>query len=40
MNKKSLLSFLFGITFLLDSCDFKDNYYAPCEGKYGSQKVN
>lgn len=39
MANKRLLSFLVGTTFLLCGCNFEDTNYAPCEGKYGSQKV-
>lgn len=39
MTYKILLSFLLGMTLLLSACNFEDTYYAPCEGKYGSQKV-
>ena len=39
MTNKRLLGFLIGTTFLLCGCNFEDTYYAPCEGKYGSQKL-
>jgi hypothetical protein len=39
MTKKKFLSFLFATIFLLGGCNFDDTYYAPCEGKYSSQKV-
>jgi hypothetical protein len=39
MTKKKSLSFLFATIFLLGGCNGQDTYYAPCEGKYGSQKV-
>jgi hypothetical protein len=39
MFKKKSLNFLFGTIFLLGGCNGQDSYYAPCEGKYGSQKV-
>ena len=39
MANKRLLGFLIGTTFLLCGCNFEDTYYAPCEGKYGSQKL-
>ncbi len=39
MANKGLLGFLIGTAFLLCGCNFEDTYYAPCEGKYGSQKI-
>jgi hypothetical protein len=39
MAQTKFLSFLFATIFLLGGCNGQDTYYAPCEGKYGSQKV-
>lgn len=39
MNNKRVRKFLFGTIILFSSCNFEDTYVAPCEGKYGKQKI-